>query len=68
MIYPSINPILDNIRKLEDINEKIGEDAIAQAEKGFSTSFDLLAAAVAVILLGGLAVGFGMATEGDPSL
>jgi len=60
VIYPSINPILDNIRKLEDINEKIGEDAIAQAEKGFSTSFDLLAVLAVVILLGGLAVSFGM--------
>jgi methyl-accepting chemotaxis protein len=60
VIYPSINPILDNIRKLEDINEKIGADAIAEAEKGFNTSFDFLAVASALILLGGLAAGLGL--------
>src|SRR5579863_6348939 len=31
VIYPSIDPILDNIRKLEDMNEKIGQEAVDQA-------------------------------------
>ena len=58
VIYPSIEPILDNIHKLEDINEKAGQDAIAQAQKGFTSSFDFLAGLLSVILLTGLIASF----------
>jgi methyl-accepting chemotaxis protein len=62
VITPSIGPILDNIRKLEDINEKIGQEAIAQAEKGFGASFDFLAAVVVFLLLAGLGLSFWLGT------
>jgi len=58
VLYPSIDPVLDNIRKLEDLNEKAGQEAVDQAEKGFTGSFNFMGGAVAVLLFLGLVGGF----------
>ncbi len=58
VLYPSIDPILDNIRKLEDMNEKAGEEAVDDAEKGFTASSNFMTAVVAALLLLGLTAGF----------
>jgi hypothetical protein len=58
VLYPSIDPILDNLRKLEDINEKIGQDAITAAQKGFTNSFNFMMAAITFLLLVALILGF----------
>jgi len=54
VLYPSVGPILDNIRKLEDLNEKAGQLAIAEAEKGFTGNYNFMTAVVVVILLAAL--------------
>jgi methyl-accepting chemotaxis protein len=43
------------------MNEKTGQDAIAEAEKGFNASFDFLVLVVVVLLLAGLAASFWLA-------
>jgi len=44
---------LENLRKLEDINEKIADGALNDAEKGFTSSSNSLMIIVAVLLLAG---------------
>ncbi len=58
VLYPSIDPILDNIRKLEDLNQKIGEVAVSQADKSFTSSSKFMLGIVAGLLIFGFAVGF----------
>jgi methyl-accepting chemotaxis protein len=63
VMYPSITPITDNIRKLEDLNEKAISAAIDQSEKGFNGSFNFMAGVVAVLLIAGLFLGLWAATR-----
>ena len=51
VMYPSITPITDNLRKLEDFSEKASQAAIVESEKGFTGSTNFMTAAVVLILL-----------------
>jgi methyl-accepting chemotaxis protein len=54
VIYPSIDPMIDTLRKLEDMHEKTAQEALAQVSGQFNSTYQFMAAGSAGALLAGL--------------
>ena len=58
VIYPSIDPMIEALCKLEDLHEKTGQEALALVSGQFTSSFQFMALGAAGSLLAGLILAF----------